>query len=163
MHLLIICLSFAPQTNSKGQFLLNAKKKTSSTLGQQPCSNSCCSCILLILSTHAIHIARTRLKIEKIKKALQEQKQLLFLAGYRKLTSSVIITLLTLKTHLTNGFAFEMRKVHKAPEFLGWDINAIILWLKGSKTWAEGCIRITSDYVLPRLYQCCNQFLPVHR
>lgn len=61
MHLSIICLL-------KGRFLLNAKKKTSSTLGQQPCSNSCCSCILLILSTHAIHIAKSQLKMEKIKK-----------------------------------------------------------------------------------------------
>lgn len=157
MHLSIICLL-------KGRFLLNAKKKTSSTLGQQPCSNSCCSCILLILSTHAIHIAKSQLKMEKIKKKYyRNKKQLLFLAGYWKLTSSIITTLLTLKTHLTNGFAFQMRKVHKAPEFLGWDVNAIILWLKGSKTWAEGCIRITSDYVLPMLYQCCNQFLPVHR
>lgn len=68
MHLSIICLL-------KGRFLLNAKKKTSSTLGQQACSNSCCSCILLILSTHAIHIAKSQLKMEKkFKKVLQEQK-----------------------------------------------------------------------------------------
>lgn len=64
---------------------------------------------------------------------------------------------------IQTAFAFQMRKVHEPSEFLIRDVDAIIHCLKGSKTRAEGCIRITSDYVLPRLYQRCNRFLLVHR
>jgi len=52
MHLLIICLYFSSQTKNKGLSLFKAKRKKSFTLGQQPHSNSCCNCILLILIIH---------------------------------------------------------------------------------------------------------------
>lgn len=72
MHLLIICLQFSSQTNNKWLSLFNAKRKKSFTLGQQPHSNSCCNCILLILIIHGIHMVKTHFK--KKKKTLQERK-----------------------------------------------------------------------------------------
>lgn len=99
----------------------------------------------------------------------KKKKQLLFLVGYWNLTSSTIITLLILKTHLRNGlspmhsFCILNEQSPQSCWIPCWDVNAVIHWLKGSKTGAEGCIRITSDYVLPRLYQCCNRFLLAHR
>lgn len=94
----------------------------------------------------------------KKKKPLQEQKTAFipcWILKTNKLNSYYIAHIKKLILKMVyfqcTAFAFRKRKVHKASEFLAWDVNAIIHWLKGSKIEAEGCIRITSDYVLPRL------------